>query len=42
MSTLYWSPTSPYVKKVVLALRETGLETTVTTKKAGEEKEGFQ
>ncbi|KAK9896763.1 hypothetical protein P389DRAFT_172156 [Cystobasidium minutum MCA 4210] len=33
MSTLYWSPTSPYVKKVVLALRETGLENTVTNKK---------
>lgn len=36
MSILYWSPNSPYVKKVMLALRETGLEDTLTTKRGGE------
>lgn len=33
MATLYWSPNSPYVKKVVLALRELGLENTVINKR---------
>ena len=36
MATLFWSPTSPYVRKVVLALRELGLEGIIATKIHGE------
>jgi len=35
MATLYWSPNSPFVKKVSLALRELGLEDKVTIKRGG-------
>ncbi|KAL8276630.1 hypothetical protein RQP46_010979 [Phenoliferia psychrophenolica] len=36
MSTLFWSPTSPYVRKVVIALRELGLERTIVNQIHGE------